>query len=805
MQHDHGPEHTTERQSSAPRKSAPPSGAGLAALQRTAGNAAVVRLLQRAGHAYAEPPAPEAEQHRHGAGCGHPQTAEQPRPPSVQRSAVHDVLKGAGRPLDTPVREDMEARLGADFSDVRLHDDSAARTSATEVGARAYTSGNHIVIGDGGGDKHTLAHELTHVIQQRQGPVAGTDNGSGLAVSDPSDRFERAAEANATRVMRSAAPLRDDTADPRRSTSETPTGPVAVQRMDWEPARLPRLTRERSFNLTGPGPTSGFLADVPVHGEHSQRVGMADVLVGQIQLSDNERPPTQFGTQEDHIVAWTLVRETLKAFSHRPARSLINYIQSGIQKLSRQSTERGLYTQSVLPRAPADFAEKITETQDLIRQMMSNPALLSEWRTGLSRLIRLYVEAYQLSPLATQKGNSGGHGEGSTMAYLRGQENLPAHQREPAQTLESYVNSLHEMPRNQQLTARTRAELWENIGVAFPGVAGSAGRQPYALPQQQQPAYTDANVQGLIEPVHFGRLDSGFTVMLSVETYSDGLQYVDEALMSQRERPPTQYGGTTQRSHTIAWKLTHEAAVNSLNGKSVGDVLAWAERTLQYCDRSGAPKGENSDWVRLGAQLTSKLASCRNALASRVPDHVWATVLSNLVRGCLTLENSSRMATGGGAADELGAALGHGEAALHATLRRYDSRQENYTQEDARERAVGFFDTGAVRTRLVRQVSDAMEQGAGATGRRSQRHRESTGDLADEVARRFNELLDGREATAVIDRWVATSREAYRNVDYGSENDLRNAALAQLLVPRQGQNRGLPFTDAERRLFPNRF
>ncbi|MFJ2783815.1 MULTISPECIES: DUF4157 domain-containing protein [unclassified Streptomyces] len=26
---------------------------------------------------------------------------------------------------------------------------------------------------EGGGDRHTLAHELTHVSQQRQGPVAG--------------------------------------------------------------------------------------------------------------------------------------------------------------------------------------------------------------------------------------------------------------------------------------------------------------------------------------------------------------------------------------------------------------------------------------------------------------------------------------------------------------------------------------------------------------------------------------------------------------------------------------------------------
>ncbi len=66
---------------------------------------------------------------------------------------------------------------------------------------RAYTVGNHVVIGDGIAGKHTLAHELTHVIQQRRGPVAGTDNGGGLKISDPSDRFEREAQANATRAL----------------------------------------------------------------------------------------------------------------------------------------------------------------------------------------------------------------------------------------------------------------------------------------------------------------------------------------------------------------------------------------------------------------------------------------------------------------------------------------------------------------------------------------------------------------------------------------------------------------------------
>ncbi|MET8689659.1 DUF4157 domain-containing protein [Streptomyces sp. NPDC004732] len=165
-----------ERAGRAPaRPAASPSSAGggmtaqeITALQRTAGNAAVVQ--------------------------------------AVQRSAVHDVLRGGGRPLDTGTRTDMEARLGADFSDVRVHDDSAAKASAAEVGARAYTSGSHVVIGDGGADRHTLAHELTHVIQQRQGPVAGTDHGNGLKVSDPSDRFEREAEANAHRVLSGPAP-----------------------------------------------------------------------------------------------------------------------------------------------------------------------------------------------------------------------------------------------------------------------------------------------------------------------------------------------------------------------------------------------------------------------------------------------------------------------------------------------------------------------------------------------------------------------------------------------------------------------
>jgi hypothetical protein len=130
-----------------------------------------------------------------------------------ERSPVHDVVgSGGGTPLDTATRTDMEGRFGADFSDVRVHTDGAAHDSAKSVSAQAYTVGSNIVFqrdkydpaSDSG--KHMLAHELTHVVQQRSGPVDGTDAGGGVKVSDPSDRFEREAVANADRLMSAPAP-----------------------------------------------------------------------------------------------------------------------------------------------------------------------------------------------------------------------------------------------------------------------------------------------------------------------------------------------------------------------------------------------------------------------------------------------------------------------------------------------------------------------------------------------------------------------------------------------------------------------
>jgi len=147
-----------------------------------------------------------------------------------ERSPVLDVVgSGGGSPLDRDTRTDMESRLGHDFGDVRVHTDSRAHDSATAVNAHAYTVGSNVVFQRDKYDpsstegKTMLAHELTHVVQQRSGPVDGTPTGGGVQISDPSDRFEREAEANAEHAMSAPAP-----------TVMSPAGP-AVQRQEAVP------------------------------------------------------------------------------------------------------------------------------------------------------------------------------------------------------------------------------------------------------------------------------------------------------------------------------------------------------------------------------------------------------------------------------------------------------------------------------------------------------------------------------------------------------------------------------------------
>ena len=152
-------------------------------LQRVAGNDSVASLLEAEGPEHDEP------------------------------SPVKDVVGSAGgQPLDTSTRQFMESRFGNDFGDVRVHTDTRASDSAKAVQAHAYTVGNDVVFQSGhyapetDAGRHTLAHELTHVVQQRSGPVSGTPAPGGIKISDPSDNYEVEAERHAGVIMSQPPP-----------------------------------------------------------------------------------------------------------------------------------------------------------------------------------------------------------------------------------------------------------------------------------------------------------------------------------------------------------------------------------------------------------------------------------------------------------------------------------------------------------------------------------------------------------------------------------------------------------------------
>ncbi len=103
--------------------------------------------------------------------------------------------RGGGAPLEPTVQRRMEETLGHPFADVRVHTDGESETLNHSLGAHAFTLGSDIFLGQHatsngtyGGDQ-LLAHELTHVVQQRgtaeRGPLTvGATDGAGEREAD---------------------------------------------------------------------------------------------------------------------------------------------------------------------------------------------------------------------------------------------------------------------------------------------------------------------------------------------------------------------------------------------------------------------------------------------------------------------------------------------------------------------------------------------------------------------------------------------------------------------------------------------
>ena len=99
--------------------------------------------------------------------------------PKVTSSVAANIqaMNGGGSSLPATTRAFFEPRFGADLSQVRVHTDSRAVSTASSIQARAFTVGPNIAFGAGQfapesrEGRQLLAHELTHVLQQNSNKV----------------------------------------------------------------------------------------------------------------------------------------------------------------------------------------------------------------------------------------------------------------------------------------------------------------------------------------------------------------------------------------------------------------------------------------------------------------------------------------------------------------------------------------------------------------------------------------------------------------------------------------------------------
>jgi len=145
--------------------------------------------------------------------------------------------RGGGTALDPHMRARFGTGLGDELGGVRVHTDETADALVRSVSARAFTTGTDVYFakdefspGTAEGES-LLAHELTHVVQQRDAPPGGP-----LVASEPGDPHEVEAQA----VGEAARPRGSEKADAevaglqRETATETAPAPAAEDKAKTE-------------------------------------------------------------------------------------------------------------------------------------------------------------------------------------------------------------------------------------------------------------------------------------------------------------------------------------------------------------------------------------------------------------------------------------------------------------------------------------------------------------------------------------------------------------------------------------------
>jgi Domain of unknown function (DUF4157) len=320
-------------------------------------------------------------------------TAEPAAPPAALPDSVARTLREPGTPLDPRIRQDLENKLGHDFSNVRIHTGTAAIESSQDLHAQAYTVGNHIAFGAGfyspakPDGQRLLAHELTHVIQQSRsgGPPA------------TSRTLQRKPRTDAGPDGPASVPTVPDTAPPP-SMQSAPSPPAAPR--PRPPTRLAtpaRVVQKPRAALTTPGKpleppssidgnTAGELDNAPdANPLDSSPIPPLSTLLDQPQpIPPDSGPPSGSGaTAGAPVGGLTRLQSTLARGSHAAGKTIdshsmqsLSHLDAAAKRTKEQLVDLTIAAddaaRTLADRARADLDTTIESNRDQLRWARRN-------------------------------------------------------------------------------------------------------------------------------------------------------------------------------------------------------------------------------------------------------------------------------------------------------------------------------------------------------------------------------------------------------------------------------------------------
>jgi len=206
----------------------------------------------------------------------------------IQAAAQQGVASGGGA---LPHLGAIQRSFGRhDVTAVQAHTDGAAREATDAIGANAYASGNHVALGGGGTDLHTVAHEAAHIVQQR----AGVQLSGGVGQSG--DPYERHADAVADAVVqgKSAEGLLDTMAGGSQS-GKADDGPV---QRSAKLTHMGTFTDER-YEFEGTTKQHIVVKFTPGDAVDATRIGLVQTIKDQKEGVANSIDPTARSRKSD--------------------------------------------------------------------------------------------------------------------------------------------------------------------------------------------------------------------------------------------------------------------------------------------------------------------------------------------------------------------------------------------------------------------------------------------------------------------------------------------------------------------------